>query len=86
MEDRKMELMAKHKMEHEDRAECEEALSRTQTNSERHKTKSSYRKYTIQLFINIPASTLSNFTSCCIMRNQFSSLDRLAKTALKYRK
>jgi hypothetical protein len=44
------------------------------------------RQSTIQWYTHITASAVSIFTSCCIMRNQFSTLDTESKTALKRRK
>jgi hypothetical protein len=75
MTDLTMPLKAEHAIEDEKRAEHRETLSCAQRNTERQRTKSTYRKSTIQRYMNVPPSTSAKFTSCCIMRKQFSALD-----------
>jgi len=52
-------------------------------NNKSPRTKRAHRMSTIQWYTNIPALASSKFTSCCIMRNLFSSVDTSAKTAPK---
>lgn len=83
MKDLKMPLKAEYAIKDAGRAECGEALSCAQKAHQKAENKSTYRKSTVQWYMNIAALTSSKFTSCCIMKNQFGALDTESETTLK---